>query len=138
MQGPTWQQAVQWVAELRVSPGDELSVVCKHDTYGMSFALHDRDVYSQTASEAPHSMREEITAADAQGGELTAGNTALGLDGKVGSAASPSDAAVVGSSTNDGASSAACRPFEAAAESPAATGVPLKVTTACFYAQHIA
>ena len=41
MQGPTWQQAVQWLQERRVQPGDILEASAKHDTYSISFALAD-------------------------------------------------------------------------------------------------
>ncbi|CAL8464828.1 g4363 [Coccomyxa elongata] len=37
--GNTWQQAVQWVEEMSVVPGQRFSVVAKHDTYGLSFTL---------------------------------------------------------------------------------------------------
>lgn len=38
-QGPTWQQAVQWVEEVHLVPGQRFNLVAKHDTYGLSFAL---------------------------------------------------------------------------------------------------
>ena len=37
-QGPTWQQAVQWLGEVDAQAGSQLSLVAKHDTYGISFA----------------------------------------------------------------------------------------------------
>ena len=37
--GPTWQQAVQWVREVEVAPGQELELTASHDTYSISFAL---------------------------------------------------------------------------------------------------
>lgn len=37
--GPTWQQAVQYVEERKVSVGEALEVTAKHDTYGISFGL---------------------------------------------------------------------------------------------------
>jgi hypothetical protein len=37
--GPTWQQAVQWVEELRVEPGTQLLLTARHDTYGISYSL---------------------------------------------------------------------------------------------------
>ena len=37
--GPTWQQAVQWVREVEVAPGQELDLTASHDTYSISFAL---------------------------------------------------------------------------------------------------
>lgn len=37
--GPTWQQAVQWVEEVKVEPGLHLQLAAKHDTYGITFSL---------------------------------------------------------------------------------------------------
>lgn len=37
--GPTWQQAVQWVREVEVSPGQELQLTARHDTYSISYTL---------------------------------------------------------------------------------------------------
>ena len=39
--GQTWQQAVQYVEEFEVRPGDRLPLVAKHDTYGVSFEVND-------------------------------------------------------------------------------------------------
>jgi hypothetical protein len=39
--GATWQQAVQYVEELTLKPGDSLKVVAAHDTYGISFRVDD-------------------------------------------------------------------------------------------------
>lgn len=39
--GATWQQAVQYVEELTLKPGDSLKVVASHDTYGISFRVDD-------------------------------------------------------------------------------------------------
>ena len=39
--GATWQQAVQYVEELALKPGDSLKVVAAHDTYGISFRVDD-------------------------------------------------------------------------------------------------
>ena len=43
VQGPTWQQALQWIEEKEVSPGCQLSLIAKHDTYGISFAWPAND-----------------------------------------------------------------------------------------------
>lgn len=37
--GPTWQQAVQWLPEVRVAPGERLAITARHDTYSISYAL---------------------------------------------------------------------------------------------------
>jgi len=37
--GPTWQQAVQWMEELKVEEGGQLCLVAQHDSYGISFSL---------------------------------------------------------------------------------------------------
>ena len=37
-QGPTWQQAVQWMPEVEVHAGSQTGLLTKHDTYGISFA----------------------------------------------------------------------------------------------------
>lgn len=55
MQGPTWQQAVQWMEEVRVEPGTNLSVLAKHDTYSISFAW-------QAAQNASHSTDIDLDA----------------------------------------------------------------------------
>lgn len=39
MQGPTWQQAVQYIPEVPLKEGDRYTVTAKHDTYGLSFSL---------------------------------------------------------------------------------------------------
>lgn len=39
--GQTWQQAVQYLEEVRVCPGDLLPLVASHDTYSISFAVDD-------------------------------------------------------------------------------------------------
>lgn len=36
-QGPTWQQAVQWMQEVHVWPKMVLRLTAKHDTYGITF-----------------------------------------------------------------------------------------------------
>ena len=41
--GQTWQQAVQYLEEFRVRPGDAAPLVVKHDTYGVSFGVDDAD-----------------------------------------------------------------------------------------------
>ena len=43
LQGPTWQQAVQWMEEVEVQAGCQLHLVAKHDTYSISFAWADPD-----------------------------------------------------------------------------------------------
>ncbi len=45
MQGPTWQQAVQYIQEVPLKDGERYTVTVKHDTYGLSFSLR-----SDTAS----------------------------------------------------------------------------------------
>ena len=39
--GPTWQQAVQYIEELRVAEGTTLPLIAKHDTYSISFEVDD-------------------------------------------------------------------------------------------------
>lgn len=39
--GPTWQQAVQWVQEERVAPGQTRVLIASHDTYSISYALEE-------------------------------------------------------------------------------------------------
>ena len=41
-QGPTWQQAVQWIGEVPVQAGDRLVITAKHDTYGIAFSLQQQ------------------------------------------------------------------------------------------------
>lgn len=37
--GLTWQQAVQWMPEVAVAPGQHLALTARHDTYSISYAL---------------------------------------------------------------------------------------------------
>lgn len=37
--GPTWQQAIQWIPELRVKLGERLAVTGKHDTYSIRYEV---------------------------------------------------------------------------------------------------
>jgi hypothetical protein len=39
--GKTWQQAVQYVEELKVSVGDIMPLIASHDTYGIKFEVDD-------------------------------------------------------------------------------------------------
>ena len=39
LQGPTWQQAVQYVPEVPLKDGERYTITVKHDTYGLSFNL---------------------------------------------------------------------------------------------------
>ena len=39
--GPTWQQAVQYIEELAMCEGSTLPLVAKHDTYSITFEVHD-------------------------------------------------------------------------------------------------
>lgn len=40
--GPTWQQAVQWMQELRVTPGDEINITARHDSYSISYEVKEQ------------------------------------------------------------------------------------------------
>ena len=48
-QGPTWQQAVQWVAETPVARGDCLTMTTAHDTYGLSFRIQNAATRDEAA-----------------------------------------------------------------------------------------
>lgn len=37
--GPTWQQAVQYIKEVKVEEGDTIGIQAKHDTYSISYTL---------------------------------------------------------------------------------------------------
>jgi len=37
--GPTWQQAVQYIKEVKVQEGDTIEIQAKHDTYSISYTL---------------------------------------------------------------------------------------------------
>ena len=39
VQGPTWQQAVQYIQEVPLTNGERYTITVKHDTYGLSFCL---------------------------------------------------------------------------------------------------
>ena len=75
-QGATWQQAVQWVPELRVRPGDTLLVTCKHDTYGVSFHpdTTGRMFGNEALADAPHAA--DVPAAAAHEWRANAANGA--------------------------------------------------------------
>lgn len=51
--GPTWQQAVQWVPETRITPGDHLTLTAKHDTYSISYSLDDGEEVVQRSTGVP-------------------------------------------------------------------------------------
>ena len=38
-QGPTWQQAVQYIQEVPLKDRERYTITVKHDTYGLSFSL---------------------------------------------------------------------------------------------------
>lgn len=46
--GPTWQQAIQYIEETNVSNGDNLQIDASHDTYSISFSLHEPSVGRRT------------------------------------------------------------------------------------------
>lgn len=54
MQGATWQQAVQWIEEFPVRSGQQLDVVCKHDTYGLSFTAAVADSQQPAVADDLH------------------------------------------------------------------------------------
>jgi hypothetical protein len=42
-QGATWRQAVQWMPAQPVKSGQELEIIAKHDTYGLSFSFRNSE-----------------------------------------------------------------------------------------------
>jgi len=42
--GPTWQQAVQWLPEIRVKPGEQLPVIARHDTFSISYEISEKEI----------------------------------------------------------------------------------------------
>jgi len=42
--GPTWQQAVQWMPEVRVKPGEQLAVIARHDTFSISYEISEKEI----------------------------------------------------------------------------------------------
>ncbi|KAG7675099.1 hypothetical protein Ndes2526A_g07853 [Nannochloris sp. 'desiccata'] len=42
--GPTWQQAVQWMPEMRVKPGEQFAVVARHDTFSISYEISEKKI----------------------------------------------------------------------------------------------
>lgn len=53
MQGPTWQQAVQWIEEVPIQPKQRVTVTAKHDTYGISFALRPAEADINAGESGP-------------------------------------------------------------------------------------
>lgn len=51
--GPTWQQAVQYIEEIRVEEGDTFQVEAKHDTYSISYKLVQDDAIKGKRTEVP-------------------------------------------------------------------------------------
>ncbi|OUS43892.1 molecular co-chaperone STI1 [Ostreococcus tauri] len=47
--GQTWQQAVQYIEELRVDVGDKMPLVASHDTYGIKFEVNDTELQNRVA-----------------------------------------------------------------------------------------
>jgi predicted RNA methylase len=48
--GPTWQQAVQWMPEIRVKPGEQLAVTAQHDTFSISYTLPETEISHSSRS----------------------------------------------------------------------------------------
>ena len=79
-QGPTWQQAVQWLSEEDVQAGSQLSLTAQHDTYGISFAwpssstklptsqLEDQSPVTNSASSTAVPSARDNNASDAEAG----------------------------------------------------------------------
>jgi predicted RNA methylase len=42
--GPTWQQAVQWMPEIRVKPGEQLAITARHDTFSISYEISEKEI----------------------------------------------------------------------------------------------
>ena len=42
--GPTWQQAVQWMPEMKVRQGEQVVVHAKHDTFSISFEIPIQEI----------------------------------------------------------------------------------------------
>lgn len=51
--GPTWQQAVQWLPERPVRPGDRAGLTASHDTYAISFKHADTRADAGDAGDSP-------------------------------------------------------------------------------------
>jgi hypothetical protein len=47
--GKTWQQAVQYIEELRVDKGEIMPIIASHDTYGIKFEVNDALLKSRAA-----------------------------------------------------------------------------------------
>ena len=47
--GKTWQQAVQYIEELKVSVGDKMPMIASHDTYGIKFDVNDAELQNRVA-----------------------------------------------------------------------------------------
>lgn len=61
LQGPTWQQAIQWMEEVRVETGSTVTLLAKHDTYAISFAWqpsmdthHSQSAKAEMSTDADH------------------------------------------------------------------------------------
>ncbi len=129
VQGPTWQQAVQRVPERRVSSSDELAVVCKHDTYGISFVVDDHEPGGFSAGGSRSgTTAADLAAASGANGAMSISDAAAGLQQAPSASSVPaSDGAIAGGATSEGRSSAAHTSQTAAAALPLDAGVPLKV-----------
>ena len=133
VQGPTWQQAVQWGSEHRVSRGAELAVLCRHDTSGISFVVDDHEAIDLCA-EGSHAATSAADLAAASGADEAASisNAAAGSQGATSASTLPaSDAATAGGAAVEGRIFPAQRSRTARAALPADAGVPLKVIKVC-------
>ena len=128
-QGATWQQAVQWVPERRVCPGNELSVTCKHDTYGVSFAACDGEPSGLTAEEPDSAdVAVDLAAGTSVDGPVTVGDTSAGSQRATSASGVPaSDGIRASAAASDDRMSAAHRARTAADALSADSGVPFKV-----------
>ena len=57
-QGTTWQQAIQWVDEVKAEPGSSLALLAKHDTYSIKFAWQSPPGTNSSTSHTPNADRE--------------------------------------------------------------------------------
>ena len=48
--GPTWQQAVQWMPEVRVNEGEQMLITARHDTFSISYAFSSTQVVDERST----------------------------------------------------------------------------------------
>lgn len=121
LQGATWQQAVQWMEEVEVEAGQNLPLIARHDTYGISFGRESVACASVACASSP-TQGAARTAAEEHSTPLPASGS---------SPTEPASAAACASPTTQGATKSAAAGEDTTA--PAGAPSPTEPVAAAAY-----